>query len=190
MTADAHIRVSDADRTAVRAILERAVGEGMLTLDEFAERIDAVLAARTRGELHPVLQDLPVAAPPPPPLAPMELKGWMTSLSRRGQWTVPPRIELRTRMCDTTLDFTSATLTSRVVEIVIDDYCSTTVLILPDHATADVNGVETVAGSATLKVSAAPPSRTLHVVVRGRIRMGSVTARYPFGATLRRLTGR
>lgn len=181
------MRVSDADRTAVRAILERAVGEGMLTLDEFTERLDAVLAARTRGELDPVLRDLPMSSPPPQPV---ELKGWMTSLTRRGQWTVPSRIELRTRMCDTTLDLTAATVRSRLVEVVIDDYCSTTTIILPDQATADVNGVETVAGSATLKVSAAPPSPSLHLVVRGRIRMGSVTVRHPFGAALRRLRSR
>ncbi|MBO0680123.1 DUF1707 domain-containing protein [Mycolicibacterium sp. S2-37] len=201
MTGDGHMRISDADRNAVRVILERAVGEGMLTLDEFTERVDAVLAARTRGELDPVLRDLPVQrlsgqvpaariGGPAPATEPVELKGRMTSLTRRGQWTAPPRIQLNTRACDTTLDFTSATLHSAVVELVIDDYCSSTQIILPDHATADLNRVETVAGSATLKVAAVPPSPTLHLIVRGRVRMGSVTVRHPFGATLRRLRSR
>lgn len=194
---DAHLRISDADRGAVRLILERAVGEGMLTLDEFSERVDAVLVARTRGELEPVLRDLPIGrltgradATPVQTPEPMVVKGRMTSVARRGQWTAPERIRLDTRMCDTTLDFTAARLHSAVVELVVDDYCSSTQIILPDDATADLNGVHTVAGSATTKVSAAPPSPRLHLVVRGRIRMGSVTVRHPFGAALRRLTAR
>lgn len=186
MTDGGHIRISDADRSAVRLVLERAVGEGRLTLDEFAERVDAVLAARTRADLEPVLQDLPVHAPSEP----VELRGRMTSLVRRGPWTVPPQIRLDTRMCDTTLDFTAAHLRSPVVELAVDDYCSSTQIVLPDGATADVNGVETVAGSATLKVATAPTSSSLHLIVRGRIRMGSVTVRHPFGATLRRLWSR
>lgn len=196
-TGDAHMRISDADRAAVRLILERAVGEGMLTLDEFTERVDDVLAARTRGELEPVLRDLPVArltgqAPVPVPAAgePLVLRGRMTSLSRKGRWTVPPRIALNTRLCDTTLDLRSAVLQSPVVEITVDDYCSSTEIILPDDATADIGGIDTVAGSATVRVAAAPPSPRLHVVVRGRVRMGSVTVRHPFGAALRRFTAR
>ena len=33
-------RASDADRAAVTKILEHAVGQGMLTLDEYTERVD------------------------------------------------------------------------------------------------------------------------------------------------------
>ncbi|WP_422744630.1 DUF1707 SHOCT-like domain-containing protein [Mycobacterium sp. WMMD1722] len=186
MTGGGHIRISDADRSAVRLILERAVGEGRLTLDEFTERVDAVLAARTRAELDPLLHDLPVQVSSDP----VELRGRMTSLVRRGQWTAPPQIRLNTRMCDTTLDFTSAQLRSPVVELTIDDYCSSTQIVLPDDATADLFGVETVAGSVTLKVATAPRSSRLHLIVRGRIRMGSVTVRHPFGAALRRFRSR
>ncbi|MGV0790237.1 DUF1707 SHOCT-like domain-containing protein [Mycolicibacterium sp. XJ1819] len=182
---DANLRVSDADRTHVSQQLERAVGQGMLTLDEFSERIDAVLAARTRGDLRAVLADLPV-----PPQADGELlRGRMTSISRRGEWTVPSRLRLNTRMCDNTLDFTNATLRSDTVVVDIDDYFSTTDLILPDGATADLTGVETVAGSVTLKVPHGPRSQRLHLVVRGRVRFGSVTARYAFGRALRRMLG-
>ena len=53
------MRASDADRTAVMQILEQAVGHGMLSLDEYSERADVALAARTRGELDTVIADLP-----------------------------------------------------------------------------------------------------------------------------------
>jgi hypothetical protein len=69
----------------------------------------------------------------------------------------------------------------------IDDYCSTTDLILPDGATADLNGVDTFAGSVTVKVPHGPSSERLHLVVRGRVRFGSVTARYSFGTAFRRM---
>ena len=68
------MRASDADRAAVTQILEQAVGQGMLTLDEYAERVDVVLAARTRRELDTVIVDLPhvrtQSAPPPPEVLP------------------------------------------------------------------------------------------------------------------------
>ncbi|NKZ12706.1 DUF1707 domain-containing protein [Mycolicibacterium septicum DSM 44393] len=192
---DDHLRVSDAERAKVGQLLERAVAEGMITLDEFSERYDAALAARTRGELAAVVADLPIASPPMvpashlPTAAPEELRGWMSSIVRRGQWRVAPSLHLNTRLCSTTLDFSSAVLPGPVVEIVIDDYCSSTELIVPPSATADLNAVNAIAGSATVKVRTSPPSDQLHLVVRGRVRMGSVTVRHPFGSWLKRLSG-
>ncbi|BCI55301.1 hypothetical protein NIIDNTM18_45790 [Mycolicibacterium litorale] len=188
-TGDAHLRISDADRAEARRLLERAVGEGMLTLDEFTERVDIVLAARTRGDLAAVLGDLPLDAQKTTalePTEPMVLRGRMTSLTRRGRWVAPPRILLDSRMCDTTLDFRSAVLQSPVVSIHVDDYCSSTEIILPDDATANLDAVRATAGSVTVSVDTSPPSQRLHVVVDGRVRMGSVTVRHPFGAALRR----
>lgn len=181
-----HLRVSDADRAKVGQLLERAVAEGLITLDEFSERYDSALAARTRGELSAVMADLPMRAPAVQ-LPPEVLRGWMSSIVRRGQWTVAPALHVKSRMCSTTLDFTSAVLPGPVVEIVIDDYCSSTELIVPASATADVNGVNAVAGSATVNVRTSPPSDQLHLIVRGQVRMGSVTVRHPFGTWMRRL---
>ena len=45
------VRASDAERALVVERLERAVGQGRLTLDEFAERVAAAHAATTRREL-------------------------------------------------------------------------------------------------------------------------------------------
>ncbi|WNV75792.1 DUF1707 domain-containing protein [Geodermatophilus sp. DSM 44513] len=65
------LRVSDPERAAVQERLRRAVGAGQLDLHEFDTRVQAVWAARTRGDLARVTRDLPEpppAAPPPPPL--------------------------------------------------------------------------------------------------------------------------
>lgn len=191
-----NLRVSNADRAHVSGLLERAVADGMITLDEFADRTDAALAARTRGELRAVLVDLPDmdlhAAQSPVARSsarPEALGGWMTSIVRRGPWTVAPVLNLNTRMCSTTLDFTSAVLPGPVVEVNIDDYLSSTELIVPAGATADLNGVDAIAGSATVKVRNLPQPDQLHVIVRGKVRMGSVSVRHPFGSWLRRLHG-
>lgn len=58
------MRVSDTERDAVQERLRQAQGVGQLDIHEFDERVQAVWAARTRGELERVTADLP--APPPP----------------------------------------------------------------------------------------------------------------------------
>jgi Domain of unknown function (DUF1707) len=53
------LRVSDAERESVVRRLERALRDGRLTIDEFDERAQAAHAARTRGELDDLTDDLP-----------------------------------------------------------------------------------------------------------------------------------
>jgi hypothetical protein len=57
------IRASDEDRQRVVTALERHTGAGRLTLDEFAERVEAAAGARTLDELAAVVRDLPAEAP-------------------------------------------------------------------------------------------------------------------------------
>lgn len=74
------LRVSDAERSHVLQLLERATGRGLIDIEEYTERSGRVIEARTRGELNAVLVDLPglqiagrsieaaqaATAPPPP----------------------------------------------------------------------------------------------------------------------------
>jgi hypothetical protein len=60
------IRASDEDRQRVVAALERHTGAGRLTLDEFAERVEAAAGARTLDELAAVVSDLPADIPADP----------------------------------------------------------------------------------------------------------------------------
>ena len=62
----ADLRVSDVERTVVQERLRRAVGDGQLDLHEYDERLQAVWAARTRGELQRTTLDLPEPPPPAP----------------------------------------------------------------------------------------------------------------------------
>jgi hypothetical protein len=53
------LRASDVERQAVVRRLERALGDGRLTIVEFDERTQAAYAARTLGELDDLTEDLP-----------------------------------------------------------------------------------------------------------------------------------
>lgn len=53
------LRASDADREQVVHCLERHTSAGRLSLDEYADRVEQALRARTQGELATVLADLP-----------------------------------------------------------------------------------------------------------------------------------
>ncbi|ATQ29448.1 hypothetical protein D092_12770 [Rhodococcus ruber Chol-4] len=219
------LRVSDAEREHVGTLLQRAVGQGMLSLGEFTERMDTALAAKTRGELNAVLVDLPgvqvrpeylphpaqpgpVPAPPvpgpghsaPPVSGPVypapsphmqvpTIRGRMSTLSRKGRWEVPPVLRLDTLMSSVTLDFTEAVMRTQVVRIQVDDYLSSLTLIVPAEATADINGLDTVAASAQSKVRNGPPFGPLHLIVDGTVRLGSVNVKHPLGTTLRKLLG-
>lgn len=54
----AQLRASDADRDVAHVVLGRAYADGRLTREEFDQRSDAVLGARTLGELPVLLEDL------------------------------------------------------------------------------------------------------------------------------------
>ncbi|MGF7120298.1 DUF1707 domain-containing protein [Rhodococcus sp. TAF43] len=220
------LRVSDAEREHVGELLQRAVGQGMLSLGEFTERMDTALAAKTRGELNAVLVDLPgmqidpayfagqhptsapvPAAPVPPPATvpvagpptgyatghpaqqPLVIRSRMSTITRKGRWNVPPTLFLDSRMGTSTLDFTEAVMQTQVVHLTVDDYCGSVTLVVPTEATVDLNGVDAVAGSVSNKVRTGPPYGPLHLVVRGRIRFGSITARHPYGTALRKMLG-
>jgi len=57
------LRASDAEREHHAELLREHAAQGRLTVDELDERLDRVFAARTRGELAPVVADLPAASP-------------------------------------------------------------------------------------------------------------------------------
>jgi hypothetical protein len=69
MSRDDTIRASDAERDAVIETLRRHTADGRLTMSEFEDRVAEALAARTRGDLAPVLRELPSLDAPPAPRA-------------------------------------------------------------------------------------------------------------------------
>ncbi|WP_025348277.1 DUF1707 domain-containing protein [Nocardia nova] len=76
-----NVRASDADREKIVERLRSAMNEGRLNLAEFDDRVQQVYAARTYGELSPILSDLPavreqVRPPRTGPVPPWVLIMW------------------------------------------------------------------------------------------------------------------
>ena len=63
---DPNLRASDAEREHHAQLLREHAAQGRLTVDELEERLDRVYAARTVGELAPVVGDLPAPRRPRP----------------------------------------------------------------------------------------------------------------------------
>ncbi len=58
-----NVRVGDRERESAQAALAEHLAAGRLELDEFAQRVDRCLAARTRRELLALFDDLPQPLP-------------------------------------------------------------------------------------------------------------------------------
>jgi hypothetical protein len=70
-------RASDAERERFTDILERHFAEGRLSPEEFSDRIDRALQARTLGELYALVADLPqLPAVERPGPQPAERRRW------------------------------------------------------------------------------------------------------------------
>jgi hypothetical protein len=72
------MRAGDADRDRVVGLLTTAFTEGRLTKDEYDDRVESALAARTYADLDRLVADLPAASAavlPAPAARPVQLAG-------------------------------------------------------------------------------------------------------------------
>lgn len=178
------IRISDADRERAAAKLRVALGEGRITMVELEERLAVVYAARFASDLLPpfddlpgdprdVLADVPLTTPVGPPLV---LRAGRGTLRRVGQWQVPARLRVQSTMGAVLLDFTRAELTHPVVEIELELGAGPARLLLPDDATADVEGLHAGLGLVRSRVECRPGTGP-HFRIYGRAGVGSVVVR-------------
>lgn len=176
------IRISDADRERAAARLNQALAEGRITVSELEERLTAVYAAKYEADLRPPLADLPGGEPAPtlpstPSGPPLVLRAGMSTLRRVGAWSVPARIRLQSGMGSIILDFCEAENPHPVVEIEVEVGAGAVRLLVPDHATANVDDVVATMGTVRSKVPSRQQPGVPHFVVHGRSGMGSVTVR-------------
>ncbi|MGH3879965.1 MAG: DUF1707 SHOCT-like domain-containing protein [Actinophytocola sp.] len=173
------LRVSDAERAHVVDVLQKAIGHGLLSLDEFTERTDAALAAKTRAELNAVLVDLPGVTHQDPnsPVRekPVELTTNMSTLKRDGRWTVPRELIIRNRLGSTELDFSEAQIPYDEVRIALNVSGGSVKLLLPERSSAVTDQVRVTAGSIKDKVGGG--TGRPRFVVTGTITAGSLQLR-------------
>ncbi len=191
-TEDDDVRVGNPERERVISLLNDAFSTGYLDITEFEERTGVVYAARTRGELKPLVADLPSGSalflgPASAVVVPAAGGGQSLDLSidwdtvrKKGSWQVPPRVSVSGSMGTLHLDVRSATFTTAVVELELQVSASTVKLRLgPDHEVRydDL----TTSGWSDVKDKAGAPTRPGGpvMVVRGSLSAAS-------GLTIRR----
>ncbi len=174
------MRVSDADRNGTLRRLHNAVALGLLDIGEFEDRSIRVATARVRDELDALVDDLPgPGAIVTSATDHLELRGVLGSLERRGEWMVPTRLTLVRRMGSVDLDLTRARFAGPIVVIELDLKFGSLDLRLPDGASASIDDVEVIVGSARDHRITQPPEGRPHVVLTGKVTWGSVDIRGP-----------
>jgi hypothetical protein len=181
------MRLSDADRNGTLRRLHNAVALGLIDIGEFEERSAQVSSARQPGDLEALIEDLPGPGAIATSAADrLELRGWLGSLRRHGQWTVPTRLALVRRVGSVVLDLTHARFAGPVVVIELDMVRGSVHIRLPDGASASIDDVIVYGGSARDRRKDPPSEGKPHVVLTGRVVMGSVSIRGPRRPPLRR----
>jgi hypothetical protein len=176
----AALRISDADRNGTLRRLHSAVALGLIDLAEFEERSALVSQARMRSDLDTLVGDLPGPGAIVTSAADrVELRGWLGSLKRHGEWIVPTRLALVRRVGSVELDLTRARFAGPVVVVELDMKFGSVDIRLPDGASASIDDVEVYAGSARDRRKDAPAEGTPHVVLTGRVVCGGVDIRGP-----------
>ncbi|BBX36297.1 hypothetical protein MMAG44476_04447 [Mycolicibacterium mageritense DSM 44476 = CIP 104973] len=174
------LRISDADRNGTLRRLHNAVALGLIDIDEFEERSARVSRARLRADLDVLVGDLPGPGAIVTSAADrVELRGVLGSLKRHGEWVVPTRLALVRRMGSVDLDLTRARFAGPMVIVELDLKFGGLDLRLPDGASASIDDVEVIVGSAEDHRRDAPAEGTPHVILTGRVVCGSVSIRGP-----------
>ena len=189
------LRVSDAEREHVVGLLQKAIGMGLLTLEEFTDRTDVALASRTRAELNVVLADLPgmthpemrvrggqwgrsgIQDRPPLPGEPMVLSsGCGSSMNRDGYWQVPRSMVVRSKWgSGTKLDFTDAVFEHDQLDLRLEVVGGAVTLRLPAGASVSLTDLNSRMGSSINdRIGHQAQQGTPHIVISGDLSMAAL----------------
>ncbi len=120
------MRASDADRDRYAAVLQDAYAEGRLTREEYDERLDCCMRAKTYGELEPLITDLPAknlpAVRPAADVVPVSrsnppMVAIFSGVERKGAWTLTDDSVAVAVFGQVSLDLRDATIEAAVSEI-------------------------------------------------------------------------
>jgi class 3 adenylate cyclase len=142
------LRVADADRERVGALLREHCAQGRLTLDEFSSRLDALYAARSETELGAVLSDLPEL---PAEFPRGKRRSWLITLfgseQRRGPWRASRRLLAFSLIGSPDLDFRRAVIDADEVRITSVALMGSLTAIVPAGVEVDLGGFCLVGGN-------------------------------------------
>lgn len=151
--AQPELRASHEDRDRAVDILRVAAGDGRLTAAELDERIEAALMARTSGDLAALTSDLPAVpgsvSARAKDVVRLDYQGG--NATRRGQWVVPARMEIRAVGGTVKLDFTNAVITQPTLQIQAYVRGGGLVLVTKPGIEVDTDGITVRGGTVRIR---------------------------------------
>jgi hypothetical protein len=185
-------------REQVISRLSEGYASDLIDVDELERRLDLAHGARSVAELDPLVADL--GAPPPRAASTAlvvagptaiddpgraETRGLrviMSSIERRGRWTVPRSLDLRVLWGNAELDFREASLGPGITTIHVRVFMGNFEVVLPPNLAIEVD-VSSFAGSVTERHRVPPdddPGRP-QIRIVGTVRFGNleITTRLP-----------
>ena len=174
---NSRLRASDADRDRAASVINNALAEGRLTAEEHSDRLDAIYAAKTHGELVPVLDDLPAvgaaaATAPGPDRQPTPARrssrvvAILGGASRKGVWQPEPVMHVVTVLGGFELDFREAMLPGSEVVLYVTTVLGGGQITVPPEMRVIDNGVAILGGreiAGDSQESAAPGAPVLRI---------------------------
>ena len=135
---DLEQRAADRDRDEVAVILGEALATGRLTSEEHAERLEAVYAARTYGDLVPITKDLPHERTGgvvlPESTVRQQVSATLSKVHRGGRWVPGRHTELRASFGALIVDMSEAVLPGREITVAANSLFGKLVLRVPANA--------------------------------------------------------
>jgi hypothetical protein len=156
------IRASDADRERTVTVLRTSGANGQLTVDELDERVEAAYAAKTRGELELLVEDLG-ARERSAGLPVRSGEGgtrWVVSVmggsDRKGHWRVGRTVTVLNLMGGSNLDLNDAELAADVVEMRVYSLMGGSDIRVPEGLNVEVSEFAFMGGNDISRSSARP----------------------------------
>ncbi|HEV3379759.1 MAG TPA: DUF1707 domain-containing protein [Trebonia sp.] len=175
---DSPLRASDADREQTIETLAAASAEGRLSLEEYSQRSEATLVARTLGELTGLTADLPVLPQSDPAPVPVEITAVLGNESRKGPWVVPAHLTVRSVLGDCHLEMQQAVIRQHVTTIDATVRFGTMTIFVPDGIDVRMHG-RAVLGAKSSQLRGEPQPGAPVIVVNCSVFCGAVTVRRP-----------
>jgi hypothetical protein len=139
-------RASDADRERAAAIVNEAMADGRLSPEEHSERLDAIYAAKTHGELVPVLKDITGAGPAPVAVQDRQpvtgrrdnIVAIFGGAVRKGRWSPAPDGRVATVFGGAELDYREADVPAQEIRLnCFTLFGGTSITVPPDMTVVD-----------------------------------------------------
>lgn len=174
---DPPLRASDADRDGTVERLASAVADGRLTLEEYTDRSGRALETRTVPDLDALTRDLPAQVEAPAPTG-ERLTAILGNESRKGRWTVPERLTVKSVLGDCHIELQEARLASGVTRIDATAILGSITIFVPDGVDVRLTG-RAVLGQRSSQMSGEIVPGAPVIEVHCDVRLGAITVRPP-----------